>query len=87
MTFPSIEENVDFGPQAEIDFLEASVRHRLGGGVRDFRLLFRDKGLILQGHASTYYAKQLAQHEIMKATRLPILANEIEVRAFCRESS
>jgi hypothetical protein len=86
MTFPSIEEDADFGPQAEIDGLEGSVRRRLNGRVRDFRLLFQDNGLILQGHAFTYYAKQLAQHAIMKATRLPILANEIEVGAFCCES-
>ena len=42
-------------------------------------MLFQDNGLILQGYAFTYYAKQLAQHAIMQATRLPILANDIEV--------
>ena len=43
------------------------------------RLVVVDKGLILRGYAHTYYAKQLAQHWVMEATRLPILANEIEV--------
>jgi hypothetical protein len=33
----------------------------------------------LQGLASTYYAKQLAQHAAMDLADLPILANEIEV--------
>lgn len=87
MTFPSIEEDVDFGQQEVIDNLEGNVRRRLNGRVRDFRLLLQDNGLILQGFAFTYYAKQLAQHTIMQATRLPILANEIEVGAFCYESS
>jgi hypothetical protein len=35
--------------------------------------------LVLQGQAHTYYAKQLAQHALLEATRLPIRANEIEV--------
>ncbi len=59
--------------------LEALVQSRLGGQVRDFRLEVTEKGLILRGRAPTYYAKQLAQHAVMQATRLPILANAIEV--------
>jgi hypothetical protein len=39
----------------------------------------RGCGLVLTGQASTYYAKQLAQHAVMEATALPILANEIDV--------
>ena len=79
MSFPSIEDGVDFASQDEMDNLEGNVRRRLNGRVRDFRLLFQDNGLIMQGYAFTYYAKQLAQHAIMQATRLPILANDIEV--------
>ena len=79
MTFPSIKDDTDFASQDDIDNLEGNVRRRLNGRVRDFRLLLQDNGLILQGYAFTYYAKQLAQHAIMKATRLPILANDIEV--------
>jgi hypothetical protein len=41
--------------------------------------IIADKGLILCGRARTYYAKQRAQHAVMEATGLPILANEIEV--------
>ncbi len=58
--------------QYEIPNLERIVRRRLNGRVREFRLLLEDNGLILQGYAVTFYAKQLAQHTIMKATRLPI---------------
>jgi hypothetical protein len=86
MTFPSIEEDIDFGQQDGIDNLKGNVRRQLNGKVRDFRLLLQDNGLILQGYAFTHYVKQLAQHAIMQATRLPILANEIEVESLCYES-
>jgi hypothetical protein len=59
--------------------IEIHVGCRLGGRLRDFRLLVRDHGLVLQGHAQTYYAKQLAQHAVMEVTDLPIRANEIAV--------
>lgn len=59
--------------------LEACIQCRFGGHVHAFRLIVMDKGLILRGFAHTYYAKQLAQHAVMEATKLPILANEIEV--------
>jgi hypothetical protein len=59
--------------------IEEQVRCGLSGRVRDFRLDVRDDGLVLRGHAHTYYAKQLAQHAVMQISSLPILANEIEV--------
>jgi hypothetical protein len=59
--------------------IETHVQNRLAGRVRDLRLLIRDKGLVLRGHARTYYAKQLAQHAVMDRTGLPVHANEIEV--------
>ena len=33
----------------------------------------------LLGRARSYYAKQLAQHAVFEASRLPLLANAIEV--------
>ncbi len=48
--------------------------------VRDLRVMCRKDGVILQGSARTYHAKQLAQHSVMEITDLPILANEIEVQ-------
>jgi hypothetical protein len=59
--------------------LAAHVKCRLGGRIHDFRLVVVHEGLVLRGRAQTYYTKQLAQHAVMKATALPILANEIEV--------
>jgi hypothetical protein len=63
----------------EVDRLEAYVRDQLIGRVVDLRLLRRDNGLVLQGSAHSYFAKQLAQHLVMKVTTTPLLANEIEV--------
>lgn len=37
--------------------IEDYVQCRLTGRVRDFRLLVRNEGLVLVGHAQTYYAK------------------------------
>jgi hypothetical protein len=70
---------VDLVTADGITALEARIQCRLGRQVRDFRLIVADRGLILRGHAHTYYAKQLAQHAVMEASPLPILANEIEV--------
>jgi hypothetical protein len=59
--------------------LERHIRRKLGGQIHDIRLVVGPKGLILRGRTRTYYAKQLAQHLVMAAMDLPILANEIEV--------
>jgi osmotically-inducible protein OsmY len=59
--------------------LEVHVQCRLGGQLRDFRVMVTDRGVILRGQAHTYYTKQLAQHAVMEVSRLPIVANEIEV--------
>ena len=64
---------------SEMELLETRVQSRLNGRVRHCRLVLREGGLVLMGHSRTYYAKQLAQHAVMEATRLPIVANEIEV--------
>ena len=63
----------------EVARLEANVQNRLSRRVRGLRLAVRGCGLILQGQAPNYYAKQLAQQAVMEACALPILANEIEV--------
>jgi hypothetical protein len=60
--------------------LETLMQRRLGNRVRNLRVHVRPAGLILEGRAGTYYAKQLAQHAAMELADTPILANEIEVR-------
>lgn len=79
MSSPTITETV-VSPEEYLESLEALMQRRLGGRVRDLRVSVRDKGLILQGRASTYHAKQLAQHAASELAGLPILANDIEVR-------
>jgi hypothetical protein len=60
--------------------LELQVQRRVGSRVRDLRVLIRPSGVVLQGRASTYHAKQLAQHAAMEILGRPIVANDIEVR-------
>jgi hypothetical protein len=61
--------------------VEAAVRRRLGRRVCELRVVIQGGAVILRGQAFTYYAKQLAQHVIMEEIKLPIQANEIEVRS------
>ena len=62
------------------EHLEGLVLRRVGGRVRNLRIIIRPDGMILQGRTSTYHAKQLAQHAAMEMADLPILANDIEVQ-------
>jgi hypothetical protein len=73
--------NVTFltGPRTQEEHLEALLQCRLGSRVRDLRVQFYPKGVVIQGRAATYHAKQLAQHAAMELADLPILANDIEV--------
>jgi hypothetical protein len=79
MTVQTAKRRIDVTTADGMTELEAHVQCWLGGRVRDFRLVVAGTGLLLRGHALTYYAKQLAQHAVMQATDLPIQANEIEV--------
>jgi hypothetical protein len=66
--------------QVNLDALEAHVQARLQGRVRDLRLVAEEDGVLLRGYSHSYYVKQLAQHAVMQATNMRIVANEIEVR-------
>jgi hypothetical protein len=66
-------------PILKEEYLETLVQRRLGSRVRDLRIVIRGDGIILQGRAGTYHAKQLAQHAVMETGAGPILANDIEV--------
>jgi hypothetical protein len=65
------EQPPDLARTDWIDELEAHIQRRLGGLVRDFRLLVQGGGLVLRGHTHTYYAKQLAQEAVRGASTLP----------------
>jgi hypothetical protein len=75
MTSPALEEPILVADE----YLEMMVQRRLGSRVRGLRILNRPGGIILQGRATTYHAKQLAQHAVMEVIHQPILANDIEV--------
>ncbi|HEY7311462.1 MAG TPA: hypothetical protein VH643_19020 [Gemmataceae bacterium] len=75
----STKPSIDITTATEATDLEARIQCRLGRQIREFRLVVVDRRLILRGRVHTYYAKQLAQHAVMEASELPILANEIEV--------
>ncbi len=64
---------------AEIDRLERLLHQHMGRRFRELRLTLRGHGVALQGQCGTQYAKQLAQHAVIGATMLPLVANEIQV--------
>ena len=66
-------------PVGNEEQLESMLQCRLGSRVRDLRIQCLPDGLVIQGRAATYHAKQLAQHAAMELVDLPILANDIEV--------
>src|SRR5262245_28576545 len=65
--------------QIEDDGLEILMQRRLGNRVRGLRIVRLPAGLIIQGRATTYHAKQLATHAAMELAEEPILSNDIEV--------
>jgi hypothetical protein len=79
MTQFSPSHFVDVAAQSEIDQMEIRLQRQLQSIVWEFSLsLFKD-GLMLRGHTSSYYGKQLAQHAVMRMTDMPIRSNEILV--------
>ena len=59
--------------------IERAVCRRTVGGVRDLRVEISDDGVLLEGHCSTYYCKQLAQTAAMAVFGSGQLTNHIEV--------
>jgi hypothetical protein len=59
--------------------LERIVQDEMAGRVRAFQVVRCDEGLVLKGRTRTYYAKQMAQHLVMRSSNEPIRANDIEV--------
>jgi hypothetical protein len=78
MTFMSAQMMAEPTSRHE-ERLETLIERRLGTRIHNLRVKVRSMGLVLEGRAATYYAKQLAQHAAMEIAALPILANDIEV--------
>lgn len=66
-------------PADLVEYITTLLQIRLGSRLRNLRVRVEDGGLILEGQASTYHTKQLAQHLAMEESAIPILANQIEV--------
>jgi hypothetical protein len=66
----------------ELERLAELVRCRLAGRIEELRLVLRESVIVLQGHAGSYYVKQLAQHEVLRVANAAQLVNEIEVSPF-----
>jgi hypothetical protein len=59
--------------------VEAAIKRRCGWLIRDLRVDVRDQRVVLRGRASSYYAKQLAQHSATTVGSLAVLENRIVV--------
>jgi osmotically-inducible protein OsmY len=60
--------------------VEALLNQRLGSQARGLVVVVDEEGVVLRGQAPSFHVKQLAQHVIMVALGLRIVANQIEVR-------
>lgn len=67
----------------ETEMLSASIarviRRRTRGMIRDLDVEIGPGGVVLRGHSSTYYGKQLAQHAALAVAGGHALRNEITV--------
>jgi osmotically-inducible protein OsmY len=63
-------------PEEKVEQIRAMLR----GRVRDLRVSPREGAVLLVGKASSYYAKQLAQHHVVKLLGVTVVVNEIEVQ-------
>ncbi|MBM3971561.1 MAG: phospholipid-binding protein [Planctomycetes bacterium] len=61
------------------DTVERCVRLRTGGTIRSLHVEVTAGEVILSGHTSTYYNKQLATHAALDAAKELSLTNEIKV--------
>ena len=66
-------------PRTEEQRLESLLQDRLGNRIRNLRIHVLPGGIVLEGQAATYHAKQLAQHAAMELATAPIVANDIQV--------
>lgn len=76
----------DGGSTPSAEQAEAILRQRLRAYIRELRVPVHAEGVVLQGAAVSYYGKQLVQHVAHELFRLPIVANEIEIRSISSPS-
>jgi hypothetical protein len=55
------------------------VHQALGNRIRRFELVLHRDGWVLRGQTQTYYAKQMVQQLVMRASSHRVAANEVHV--------
>lgn len=81
MTGQVLEDNRSLASECALQQLELRLQCKLGGRVRDLRLIVQDGCLVLHGHTHTYHAKQLAQRLGISAPRsIPVDRGEVHER-------
>ena len=61
--------------------IESRVLSAVGCRLRELHIHRRGDRCVLDGRADSYYAKQLALHEVRSLLKEPVAANEIRVTA------
>ena len=69
----------------ELEQVQELLRNQLRSQVWDVCVVHKGNEVVLQGVARTYYAKQMAQHLVLRAMGRITLANEIAVRRVTSE--
>lgn len=64
--------------ETDVTELAADIRERHRSLLRDLRLEVVDNGVVLHGHAYSFYGKQVALHEVLRR-EVPVVANRIAV--------
>jgi len=63
----------------EVERLRQLISARFGGQVRDFMVLVRSSGFVLQGRTGSFDLKQMVGDAVVGATAFQVVANEIAV--------
>ena len=63
----------------KLEEIQRLLQRQLRGRVRNVRVIHREGHVALQGIATNYHAKQLAQHLVLNTLDSVILVNEIDV--------
>lgn len=63
----------------ELDQIQRQIQCNLSMRIDNLRLRACEDGLVLEGQAKTYYAKQLVQQAVVHATGLRVPANNIAI--------
>lgn len=74
---------LDSFPQTLAERIEQAVQSRTGGRIRGLHVHVTDGGVVISGHTSTYYIKQLVTHAVMETADENddelLVVNEVEV--------